>query len=94
MFKAFINFDLIFIQNLFPKLVIAQDNARFRIETSIQTFDALVRCTLMGNQPWPQFQSGIRERSIGIKSSMTSISFIDTALDNNQQEAAKVGDEN
>ena len=34
------------------------------LKTSIQTFDAFVRCTLMGNQPWPQFQSGIRERSI------------------------------
>ena len=66
MFEAFINFDLIFRQNLFPKLVIAQDNARFRIENTIQTFDAFVRWTLMGNQPWPQFQSGIRERSVGL----------------------------
>ena len=60
LFKAFINLDLIFRQNLFPKLVMAQDNARFRIENSIQTFDAFVRCTLIGNQPWPQFQTGIR----------------------------------
>ena len=35
------------------------------LKTSIKTFDAFIRCTLMGNQPWPQFQSGIRERSIG-----------------------------
>ena len=34
------------------------------LKTSVQAFDAFVRCTLMGNQPWPQFQSGIRERSI------------------------------
>ena len=34
------------------------------LKTSVQTFDAFVRCTLMGNQPWPQFQNGIRERSI------------------------------
>ena len=34
------------------------------LKTSIQNFDAFVRCTLMGNQPWPQFQNGIRERSI------------------------------
>ena len=36
------------------------------LKTSIQTFDTFVRCTLMGNQPWPQFQNGIRERSIMI----------------------------
>ena len=36
------------------------------LKTSIQTFDAFVRCTLMGNQPWPQFQNGIRERSIEV----------------------------
>ena len=34
------------------------------LKTSIQTFDGFVRCTLMGNQPWPQFQNGIREKSI------------------------------
>ena len=34
------------------------------LKTSIQTFEVFVRCTLMGNQPWPQFQNGIRERSI------------------------------
>ena len=34
------------------------------LKTSFQNFDAFVRCTLMGNQPWPQFQNGIRERSI------------------------------
>ena len=34
------------------------------LKTSIQNFDTFVRCTLMGNQPWPQFQNGIRERSI------------------------------
>ena len=35
------------------------------LRTSIQNFNAFVRCTLMGNQPWPQFKNGIRERSIG-----------------------------
>ena len=35
------------------------------LKTSIQTFDAFVRCALMGNQPWPPFQNGIRERSVG-----------------------------
>ena len=30
--KAFINLNLFFRQNLFPKLAIAQDNAWFRIE--------------------------------------------------------------
>ena len=34
------------------------------LKTSIQNFDTFVRCTPMGNQPWPQFQNGIRERSI------------------------------
>ena len=34
------------------------------LKTCIETVDAFVRCTLMGNQPWPQFQNGIRERSI------------------------------
>ena len=34
------------------------------LKTSVQNFEAFVRCTLMGNQPWPQFQNGIRERSI------------------------------
>ena len=36
------------------------------LKTSFQTFDAFVRCTLMGNQTWPQFQNGIREWSIAI----------------------------
>ena len=31
------------------------------------TFDTFFRGTLMGNQPWPQFQNGIRERSIAFK---------------------------
>ena len=30
------------------------------LKTSIQKLDAFVRYTLMGNQPWPQFQNGIR----------------------------------
>ena len=34
------------------------------LKTSIQNFDTFVGYTLMGNQPWPQFQNGIRERSI------------------------------
>ena len=38
LFKAFINLDLIFRQNLFPKLVMAQDNARFRIENIYSNF--------------------------------------------------------
>ena len=42
------------------------------LKTSIQTFDIFVRCTLMGNQPWPQFQNGIWERSCTF-----SISFQD-----------------
>ena len=42
------------------------------LKTSIQTFDVFVRCTLMGNQPWPQFQNGIWERSCTF-----SISFQD-----------------
>ena len=37
------------------------------LKTSIQTFDAFVRRTLMGNQPWPQLYNGIRERSIDLK---------------------------
>ena len=60
--KAFINLDLFFRQNVFPKVVIATHDLKLKI--SIQTFDAFVRYTLMGNQPWPQFQNGIRERSI------------------------------
>ena len=36
------------------------------LKTSIQTFDVFVRCTLMGNQPWSQFQNEIWERSIGL----------------------------
>ena len=36
--KVFINLDLCFRQNLFPKLVIAQDNARFRIENIYSNF--------------------------------------------------------
>ena len=45
------------------------------LKTSVQTFGAFVRFTLMGNQPWPQFQNGIRERSIGI----SRIKQIDTS---------------
>ena len=36
LFKAFINLDLIFRQNLFP--VMSQDNARFRIENIYSNF--------------------------------------------------------
>ena len=36
--KAFVNLDLFFRQNLFPKLVIAQDNARFKIENIYSKF--------------------------------------------------------
>ena len=65
MSKASINLDLFLRQNLFPKLVIIQDTTHdLELKTSTQTFDAFVRCMLMGNQPWPQFQNGIRERSI------------------------------
>ena len=38
LFKVFINLDLFYRQNLFPKLVIAQDNARFRIENIYSNF--------------------------------------------------------
>ena len=38
LFKVFINLDLFYWQNLFPKLVIAQDNARFRIENIYSNF--------------------------------------------------------
>ena len=34
----------------------------FGLKTSFQTFDSFVRCTLMKNQPWSQFQNGIWER--------------------------------
>ena len=36
--KAFINLDLSFVQNLFPELVIAQDNAWFRVENIYSKF--------------------------------------------------------
>ena len=36
--KAFINLDLNFRQNLFPKLVIAQDNAQFKIQNIYSIF--------------------------------------------------------
>ena len=32
------------------------------LKTSVQTFNAFVRCTLMGNQPWPQFQNEIQKK--------------------------------
>ena len=38
------------------------------LKTSVENFDAFVRCTLMENQPWPQFQNGIQERSTGCSS--------------------------
>ena len=41
-----------------------QDKHNLGLKTSIQNFDAFVRCTLMENQPWPRFQNGIGERSI------------------------------
>ena len=43
------------------------------LKTSFQTFDAFVRCTLMGNQPWPQFQNVIRERSIITSSELSFV---------------------
>ena len=73
MSEVFTNLDLILRQNLFPKLGIAQTTHDLGLKTSIQNFDTFVRCTLMGNQPWPQFQNGIRERSIGKKSGTKSI---------------------
>ena len=45
------------------------------LKTSIQTFDAFVRCMLMGNQPWPQFKNGIRERSILLYHRIHIVSF-------------------
>ena len=61
MSKALINLDLFFRQNLSPELVISRDKHDSGLKASIQTFEAFVRCTLMGNQPWLQFQNGIRE---------------------------------
>ena len=43
LFKAFINLDLIFRQTLFPKLVIAQDNARLGIENIYSNFSCLCK---------------------------------------------------
>ena len=54
-----------------------------RLKTSIQTFDAFVRCTLMGNQPWSQFQNGIRERSIEKPTAQKSISELSGTSDTN-----------
>ena len=39
--KAFINLDLFLRQNLVPKLLSAQDNARFRIENICSDFRRL-----------------------------------------------------
>ena len=36
------------------------------LKTSIQTIDVFVRCMLMGNQPWPQFQNGIHKANLDI----------------------------
>ena len=33
------------------------------LETSLEIFVAFIRCIPMENQPWPQFQCGIWERS-------------------------------
>ena len=73
MSEACINLDLFFRQNLFPKVVklLPKTTHYLGLKTFIQNFDAFVRCTLMGNQPWPQFQNGIRERSIGRRNSKT-----------------------
>ena len=50
------------------------------LKTSIQTIDAFVRCMLMGNQPWPQFQNGIRERSINCHKANLNIDFQDEQI--------------
>ena len=47
----------------FQSLLLPKTTHDLGLKTSIQTFDAFVRYTPMGNQPWPQFQNGIRERS-------------------------------
>ena len=48
------------------------------LKTSIQTFNAFVRCALMGNQPWCQFQNEIRERSILHRTDSDPISRLET----------------
>ena len=43
-----------------------QDRHDLGMKSCIKNFDAFVTCPLMGNQPWPQFQNRIRERSIAL----------------------------
>ena len=74
MSKALIDLDLLFRQTLSPELVTSQDKHDLGLKVSIQTFDAFVRCTLMGNQPWSQFQNGIWERSIKLDFHLIRIS--------------------
>ena len=45
------------------------------LKSSIHNFDAFVRCTLMGNHPWPQLQNGIRERSITCLATINALIF-------------------
>ena len=96
MSKALIDLDLFFRQTLSPELVISQDKHDLGLKASIQTFDAFVRCTLMGNQPWPQFQNGIWERSIELDffhliriSEMGVMNFADKVEDFNEVHFSK-----
>ena len=53
------------------------------LKTSIQNFNSFVGCTLMENQPWPQFQNGIRERSVvcvRLECSKFGLSFISAII--------------
>ena len=37
------------------------------VHCNFNCFPDFVRCTLMGNQPWPQFKNGIQERLMSLK---------------------------
>ena len=58
----------------------AQDKHDLGLKTSIQNVDAFVRSTPMGNQPWPQFQNGIRERSISSSFSVIRDYFVESEI--------------
>ena len=62
------------------------------LKTSIQNFDTFVRYTLMGNQPWPQFQNGIWERSIKlpVMINLGQISCLQSDMENGLSDMEKV----
>ena len=62
------------------------------LKTSIQNFDTFVRYTLMGNQPWAQFQNGIRERSIKlpVMINLGQISCLQSDMENGLSDMEKV----